>query len=51
MLKNEMWKIFKATGNINAFLYLAENKNLDDKYSKKYNYIKTEENEKVLQGF
>ncbi|QIB26301.1 YqzL family protein [Caloranaerobacter azorensis] len=24
MLRNEMWKIFQATGNINAFIYCKE---------------------------
>lgn len=52
MLNNEMWKIFKATGNINAYLYVNDCKK--NEYSDKYiskNDDKLEENKKVLQGF
>ncbi|WP_083238750.1 YqzL family protein [Caloranaerobacter ferrireducens] len=34
MLKNEMWRIFQATGNINAFMYCKECERIDLKQRK-----------------
>ncbi|EOD01872.1 YqzL family protein [Caldisalinibacter kiritimatiensis] len=43
LLRDEMWKIFEASGNINAYLYYKES----GKYDKKERVAKKE---KVLQG-
>ncbi|WP_082394728.1 YqzL family protein [Caloranaerobacter sp. TR13] len=34
MLRNEMWKVFQATGNINAFMYCKECEKIDFKLKK-----------------
>ncbi len=51
MLRNEMWKIFKCTGNINAYLYYkdSEKYNIDIKSDVEIDVLK--EDEKILQGF
>lgn len=34
MLRNEMWRIFQATGNIKAFMYCKECERIDLKQKK-----------------
>ncbi|WP_427339558.1 YqzL family protein [Caloranaerobacter sp. DY30410] len=34
MLRNEMWRVFQATGNINAFIYCKECEEIDLKQKK-----------------
>lgn len=43
MLRNEMWKIFKATGNIHAYLYYKDSLKINAKE-------KVQKQEKMLQG-
>lgn len=51
MLRNEMWKIFNTTGNVNAYLYYkdSEKYNIDLNRDIEVDVIK--EDEKILQGF
>lgn len=51
MLSNEIWKIFKSTGDINAYMYLSETKSIEGKYDEKFNRDNIKEKEKILQGF
>lgn len=48
MLKNEMWKIFKNTGNINAYLYYSDSKKHQNE--EKNDDIVSSSKVKVLQG-
>lgn len=34
MLRNEMWRIFQTTGNINAFIYCKESERIGIKQKK-----------------
>jgi len=45
MFKSEMWKIFKSTGNINAYLYYKECEKLQ-----KDKEITVSSKERMLQG-
>lgn len=45
MLKNEMWKIFKKTGNINAYLYIKKSHEIN---VNNYNMV-VECNKKVVE--
>ncbi|WP_120166922.1 YqzL family protein [Thermohalobacter berrensis] len=36
MLRDEMWKIFQAKGNINAYLYYKESLKINNKKEKQY---------------
>ncbi len=51
MLRNEMWKIFKSTGNINAYMYYKDSQR--DNIEMKCNVQKdsSKEDDKLLQGF
>ncbi len=52
MLREEMWKIFEATGNINSYLYYSDCKKCKNTLINKYENeaICISKNERILQG-
>lgn len=51
MLRNEMWKIFNANGNINAYLYYKDSEKFNIDIKSDLEDYDTREGEKILQGF